>query len=339
MKVGLVGAGLIGQKRAKVILGCTDDTLVGVVDKNLKAAKEISSLFSYDVPSFSDYNELLKCTGNKINVLIVSVPNQFILPIATLAARKGIHILSEKPLGRNADEAYQIVQQCREHKVLIKTGFNHRYHPAVLKAKEYIEKGSIGKILHIRGRYGHGGRPGMEKEWRVDREICGGGELLDQGVHLIDLAACFLGNICRVFGKVITEFWEIEVEDNAYFLLEAVDNSYALFHVSWTNWKNIFSFEIFGDKGYIEINGLGGSYGTETLTLGLRNSKGGKPQLHIEEFPEEDKSWVTEWNLFKSAIHEKCELDGDGYDGYKANKIVEAIYKSSRFNCFVEVNN
>jgi predicted dehydrogenase len=139
-------------------------------------------------------------------------------------------------------------------------------------------------------------------------------------------------DVLQVYGKTFTSFWETDVEDNAFFNLEFNDGIYAQCHVSWTNWKNIFSFEIFGKNGYIKINGLGGSYGKETLEVGYRQPEGGVPRIKNFEFEENDNSWLLEWKDFKEAIKKNFEPHGSGHDGYMANKIVNAIYKSNDLN-------
>jgi predicted dehydrogenase len=183
--------------------------------------------------------------------------------------------------------------------------------------------------MFIRGNYGHGGRPEMEKEWRSSVDLCGGGELLDQGVHLIDLGCWFAGSIKSVFGRVKTKFWNTEVEDNAFILMESETGVDIQLHVSWTNWKNIFSFSIFGTEGYLRIEGLGGSYGPESLEFGKRKKEGGRPDIELFDFPSEDVSWVNEWKEFKTAIVENRNPVGDGNDGLRANQIIKAIYLSS----------
>ena len=247
--------------------------------------------------------------------------------------KSGKNVLCEKPLGRTPDESLKILNAAKDSKKLIKTGFNHRFHPAVLKAKKLLDKKEIGTILNIRSVYGHGGRVGMEKEWRCSKELCGGGELIDQGVHLIDLCRWFtLSEVNQVYGKTFTSFWETDVEDNAFFNLEFKSGIYAQCHVSWTNWKNIFSFDIYGDKGYMRINGLGGSYGKESLEVGYRKEKGGLPLIKNYEFENNNDSWILEWAEFKQAIENGRDPIGNGYDGHIANTIINAIYKSNENN-------
>jgi len=353
MKVAIIGCGLIGIKRA-LALG-KEDSLVACCDTNPDSAKKFDK--DFDCKYFLNYRSLL----NEIDfdVAIVAVVNKYAKEIIIDSLKHGKHVIAEKPLGRNLEESKEIlsaipsfslsnspnpdapnspsprVSKSPDHRsvskfLLLKTGFNHRFHPAVWKAKQMADEGKIGKIFSIRARYGHGGRPGMEKEWRASKDLCGGGELLDQGVHIIDLIRWFGGDVTEVYGKIETQFWNIKVEDNAYAILKTVRNVTVSFHVSWTNWKNIFSFEIFGTDGYLSINGLGGSYGPETLEYGRRNEKGGIPEIQMFDFPLKDFSWKEEWKEFKSAILEKREVIGNGIDGMKANQVIEAIYLSNQ---------
>ena len=323
MNVGIIGCGLIGRKRALAL--DKDDLLVACCDSNTVAAQAFSDEFKCKVyPTASDLLAESQC-----DVIVIAVINKFIESIAVNSLKLCKHVLAEKPLGRNVEEARNMVHIANRHGKLLKTGFNHRFHPAISKAKELADTGQVGNLMVIRGRYGHGSRPGMEKEWRSSKDLCGGGELLDQGVHMIDLSRWFSGEIRSAFGKVDTKFWPIEVEDNSFMFLQAENNTDIQLHVSWTNWKNIFSFEIFGTEGYLKIEGLGGSYGPETLEFGKRKPEGGRPDIKLFEFPPEDISWVKEWQEFKSAITEGREPIGNGLDGLRANQVIEAVYKSS----------
>jgi len=327
MNVAIVGAGLVGSKRASE-LGL-NDKLVLVCDTDISAAKKLSE--KYQSTYTDDHREVAR--NSEIDVVFISVVNKFVAPIAVEMLKSVKHVLCEKPLGRNFEESSQILRAVQQSGKILKTGFNHRFHGAIMKAKELICDNLIGDIVNIRARYGHGGRPGMEEEWRCLKDLSGGGELLDQGIHIIDLCRWFMKKeVSKVYGKVYKSFWEAEVEDNAFFNLEFGDSVLAQCHVSWTNWKNIFSFEIFGSQGYININGLGGSYGKESLEIGYRNSKGGIPDIKKYNYSDDDNSWALEWNEFKLAIKQNREPIGNAQDGYEANKIVDAIYKSSNLN-------
>ncbi len=329
--VGIVGAGLIGNRRASIMQATGKGRVVVVADTDSARAAEFAQKYGCEIAK--NWRELVK--RSDIEVVIIAVPNKFIKPIALHAFKNGKHVFSEKPLGRNAAEAETIVKAAKKYKRLLKVGFNHRFHPAIFTAKKLFDEGRIGKILFIRGRYGHGGRLGMEKEWRFQKDISGGGELLDQGVHLIDLARWFAGEFSEVYGIADTKFWNTKLDDNAFAILRNKKITASL-HVSTTNWKNIFSFEIFGDKGFLIIDGLGRSYGEETLTVGKRKPKFGIPEIEVMKF-QEDTSWKNEWKNFIGALTKKQKLIGDGIDGLEANRIVGAIYKSSKIKKVVKL--
>ncbi|HSX13991.1 MAG TPA: Gfo/Idh/MocA family oxidoreductase [Chlamydiales bacterium] len=326
LHVAVIGCGLIGKRRAAQVAKDPEAKLVYAVDVNQEHILELQK--SYGCQISTQWEKVI--SSPEIDAVIISTPNHLLAEIATAAIHHGKHLLVEKPLGRTAEESQAILSAAQQspHFLVLKTGFNHRFHPAISKAKALVDSGEIGSLFTIRARYGHGGRPGMEKEWRSSKILCGGGELLDQGVHLIDLIQWFGGDITSLYGVVETKFWNIDVEDNGYVIAKTAQDVNAIFHVSWTNWKNIFSFEIFGTKGYINILGLGGSYGIETLEIGLRNPQGGKPSVSTIEYPGEDISWELEWKEFKQAIREKRHPLGNGEDGLKANLAIEAILKS-----------
>lgn len=327
MNIVIVGCGLIGRKRARAL--DPDDELVACCDTNESAARKFAKDFSCDY--FGDHHELLSSAGSTI--AIVAVVNKFARQIVIDFLKSGRNVLAEKPLGRNAAEASDMVEAVRlagPPYPLLKTGFNHRFHPGIRRAKEIVDEGAIGRIFSIRAIYGHGGRPGMENEWRASKDLCGGGELLDQGVHIIDLIRWFAGDVKEVTGVVETKYWNIGVEDNASAVLKTQKGVTATFQVSWTNWKNTFQFEIFGTDGYVMVKGLGGSYGGESLELGKRNIKGGRPHIEKTEFPAEDLSWKNEWRDFKQSILTNGHADGNEIDGLRANQVIEAIYRSSK---------
>ena len=205
-------------------------------------------------------------------------------------------------------------------------GYNLRCHPAFLKAHEIIHQGTLGPLLYLRGRYGHGGRPGYEKEWRANPEISGGGELLDQGVHLIDLSRWFLGDFSLIHGHTHTYYWKMPVEDNGFMYLENTIGQVAWLQVSCTEWKNLFSYEIFCETGKLQIDGIGGSYGTERLTLYQMLPQMGPPETTTWEYPFPDRSWNTEFEQFEQAIKRDEPIHPDLEDAREALKIVARVY-------------
>ena len=265
-----------------------------------------------------------------VDVVVVSTSNDQLASISTAALGSGKAVLCEKPLGRNSAEAAAIVEAARASGRLLKVGFNHRHHPAIAAAHKMVSEGAIGKVFAIRALYGHGGRAGYEHEWRTDRTRSGGGKLLDQGVHIVDLARWFIGDIVAAQGFVGTYHWPIgPVEDNAFALLQSRGGGVVSFHTSWTQWKNTFRFEVLGGDGYVQIEGLGGSYGTERLTVGKRNADSTPPAEGTTSFEGPDRSWHLEWRELSTAIEERRQPTGSGEDGLAAARIIDAIYESA----------
>jgi predicted dehydrogenase len=276
----------------------------------------------------------------QIEAVVVATFNKGLLPVTLEALKNGKHVLCEKPLGRNTGEAQQMVQAAARHNRILKAGFNHRHHRALWQAHELAQAGKIGPLMSIRAAYGHGGRLGYDQEWRGNADLAGGGELLDQGVHLVDLSRWFLGDFVQVSGMLGTWFWKIApLEDNGFALLRTATGQIATLHTSWTQWKNLFRFEIFGQDGYLLIEGLGGSYGMERLTLGLRRPESGAPDEKIWEFSGPDVSWQAEWEEFKAAIGEQRQPLGNGHDGYQAARVIDAIYESAKTGGVVDLGN
>ena len=213
--------------------------------------------------------------------------------------------------------------------VLVKAKFNHRFHPALAKARQLVEEEAIGPLLYVRARYGHGGRLGYDKEWRADPAISGGGELLDQGVHLIDLARWFLGDLTLVHGHVGTFFWKMPVEDNGFLFLQSPNGQVAWLHASCTEWKNLFCFEIFGRDGKLQIDGLGGSYGVERLSYYQMLPQMGPPETTIWEYPGEDLSWRAEFAHFATCIEMAQRPSGDLNDALAALEVVAEAYNQA----------
>lgn len=323
-KVVIVGAGLIGGKRAESIIKLGKDRLVGFCDINKDSAQVLSDKFGGAV--FTDWKTAID--KSDANIAIIATNHKLLPIMSRYALQKGLHVLCEKPLGRNAREVAPIVKIAHDKKLIYKCGFNHRYHPAIIKAKQMAESGKIGPLLYIRARYGHGGRPGYDKEWRANPDIAGGGELLDQGIHLIDLARWFLGDFTKVTGMLQTAYWNMKpLEDNGFTLLQTKKGQTAFLHASWTQWKNLFSFEVFGRDGYLAIEGLGKSYGVERLTWGKRRPESGPPILEEFIFEGEDISWIEEWKDFTGSIKKNSLPLGTGKDGLEALKIIDKIYK------------
>lgn len=324
MQIAIIGCGLIGQKRAACLE--SDDPLLWACDPHEPAAKALAEKHHGAVTS--DWKKVLQ--DPQVELVVVATPHCFLAEITHEALKQRKHVLVEKPAARFASELKPILDDLHSiplaERPIIKVGFNHRFHPAMLQSKEIIESGILGPLMFIRGRYGHGGRLGYDREWRAQPAISGGGELLDQGMHLIDLSRWYLGDFSHSKGITKTYFWQMPVDDNAFLLLETDRGQVAQLHVSWTEWKNLFSLEIYGKFGKLHIEGLGKSYGTERLTFYQMKPEMGPPETVVYEYPGEDQSWNKEWSHLKESIRLKQQPLGNLEDAYAALKIVQAVY-------------
>ena len=327
-KVGIIGCGLIGYKRAKS-LGFRGN-LIACADKNINKAKNI--IPNKKVKVYNSWKKLLQV--KEIDIIIISTFHNQLGKILLEAYKKNKHILVEKPGTKNFSEIKKIISKIKGNKNKIRIGYNHRYHPSIIKAQKIIKSGGIGKVMYLRGRYGHGGRLKYENEWRAKKLLSGGGELIDQGSHLIDLSRLFLGEFNKIEGFVNTYFWKMSVEDNAFLTLKTLKNKIAFLHASWTEWKNLFSLEIFGTKGKLDINGKGGSYGQERLTYYKMSKKMGPPKQKIWKYNDKDISWKNEINEFYKDIMYNRKPNVSLIDAYQTLKIINKIYKKSKYAHF-----
>jgi len=321
MKICLIGYGNIGKKR----INCLDkeDELISIVDTNEKLKEEVEQ--KHHCSFFTDYKEGII---NADAVIISTIHNKLAEISLYCLQNNKLNIFVEKPAARNLIEFLPIYNEYKKHKnIIFKVGFNHRFHPAILKAKEITNSGAIGELLFIKGNYGHGGRKKMESEWRCNPELSGGGELIDQFPHLLDLSRWFLGDFEKICGVTKTYFWESKVEDNVFVILETTKGQISQLNASWTEWKNTFSFEIYGKYGKLHIKGLGNSYGIEQLYYYQMKPEMGPPETIIYEYPDQNNSWKLEWDNFKNAILGKEKINGSIEDVYEVLKIVDKIYK------------
>jgi predicted dehydrogenase len=318
MRLTIIGCGLIGSKRAaaagahEIVAVCDP-----VPERRERLARQTSAR------AIADWREAV---GVDADAVVIATPHDQLAQIALAAVEAGRHVLVEKPAGRRPAEVAPLVAAAEKHSRIVKVGFNHRFHPAIARAKALADEGRIGSLLFVRGRYGHGGRIGYEKEWRFQPEISGGGELIDQGSHLIDLSRWFLGDLTLAYGAVPSYFWPARVEDNCFLALAGEQNRIAWLHASWTEWKNLFVFEIMGRDGKLTIEGLGGSYGTERLTLHRMLPQMGPPETTIWEFPFPDRSFADEFDNFVAAVEGRAPAIGDINDAHANLAIIQAVY-------------
>ena len=325
-RVGIIGCGLIGQKRANA-LG-PHGKLVACADLDPQKAQNLA--IKFNAKSMRDWRELLFLP--EVDLVIISTLHDSLAAITLAAIEAGKHVLVEKPAARSDKELEPVMEAAKNRGVLVRVGFNHRYHPALQRAKKMISSGELGELMFIRARYGHGGRPGYDKEWRSNPTLSGGGELIDQGPHLIDLSRWFLGEFTEIDGFAHTYYWDMPVDDNGFMILKTASKQVAFLHASCTEWKNLFSMEIYGKQGKLDISGLGGSYGVEKLTHYQMLPEMGPPETTSWEFPMGDNSWILEMDDFYEDIRLNRQPSASLNDAYKALAIIRTIYKESGFD-------
>jgi predicted dehydrogenase len=290
LRVGIVGCGRMGRKRAGALEG--DDTIVGCVDPDTALASALG-------PPCADLDELLALAPDAI---VVATTPDALAEVACRSLEAGAHVLVEKPAGISRADVERIAVAAQASGRVAWVGFNHRHHPGLARAIAEARSGEHGPVLFVRGRYGHGGRPGYEHEWRFDPAVSGGGELVDQGMHLLDLCHAVAGPLTLHGALLRSSFWGDAVEDNAALLLESpADGAWATLHAGWTEWKNLFSLEIACRTAKLQVDGLAGSYGAQRLTIYRMRPELGPPDVEEIPFPDEDVSWREEWRAFRAA--------------------------------------
>jgi predicted dehydrogenase len=295
-------------------------------DSVIERAQSLAAEFPGAV-GMKDWREVI-CYPD-VDIVIVATTNDSLAEITLAAVQAGKHVLVEKPAGRRSAEIEPVIIAARQANRFVRVGFNHRYHPAFRKARELFEAGALGEMMFIRGRYGHGGRIGYDKEWRADPKLSGGGETIDQGVHLIDLARWFLGDFSEVTGFAPNYYWDMPVDDNGFMLLKTPRQRVAFLHVSCTEWKNLFSLEIYGKSAKLHIEGLGGSYGVERLSYYRMLPEMGPPETTIWEYPGGDNSWQLEFSEFLEDIRLGRTPAANLKDARAALEVVEKIYSQA----------
>jgi len=314
----------MGRRRA---LALRSDELVGCYDVTPELAAQLAR--DCGAERCDSVDELL---DRSPDVVVVAVPHDQLAGLACRSLAAGAHLLLEKPAGIGVHEIDRIAAAAAAARRRVKVGFNHRFHPGIARAVAEAHSGRFGDVMFARARYGHGGRLGYAQEWRMQRELSGGGEMLDQGMHLLDLFHWLLGPLPVHSALLRTQFWEADVEDNAAVLLGG-DGPWAMFHVTWTEWKNLFSLEVYCRTGKLQIDGLAKSYGPQRLRIYSMKPEMGPPDLEEIEYPPEDASWVAEWDHFRVALvaDDERPLLGDLESARYAWACVEQVYADAGY--------
>jgi predicted dehydrogenase len=327
LQVVIVGCGLIGRKRAEALRA--QDSLIGCTDVVAETAERLA--VDFGGRSCTSIEELLALEPQ---VVIVATSHDQLTPLAEQALEAGAHVLVEKPAGLGTAQIDHLIQAADRSGRHVKVGFNHRFYPGLARAAAEVHSGRYGELMHLRAHYGHGGRLGYDREWRAQPARSGGGELIDQGMHLLDLSHWIAGPLPLHSALLRTQFWNAPVEDNAALLLGAADDKttpWAMLHVSWTEWKNTFSLEIYCRTAKLQVDGLVRSYGPQRLRIYRMKPELGPPELEEQLFPNEDVSWTAEWEHFTAALAGEVEPLGTLADAHYAWARVEDAYAGTPY--------
>jgi len=325
-RFAIIGCGLIGRKR---LASLAPGQLAVACDVEIARAEALAKTAGGGARATASAEDAVNDPA--VGAVIVATLNGALAALTATALRAGKPVLVEKPAAISVAQLDELIDLSKKNRAPVRVGYNHRFHPALQKAREIVDAGALGPLLFIRGRYGHGGRVGYDREWRADPALSGGGEGIDQGVHLVDLAGWFLGEFTEIAGHAATYFWDMPVDDNTFFSLRTATGQTAWLHVSCTEWKNLFSLEIYGRDGKLHVEGLGGSYGVERLAFYRMLPQMGPPETTIWEYPRGDDSWALEMRAFLDDLRLGRAPEPGLQEARAALAVVEQIYRASGY--------
>ena len=326
IKFGIAGYGKMGKIREESLLRSPNAKLISIfeVSDYSHPDKKILHCDSFEELLASDIEALIVST-------YVSVAPEYVIR----AMESGKHVFCEKPPSMTLQEVEQVIDVEKKTGKVLKYGFNHRFHYSVLEAKKIINEGSLGKMLWMRGVYGKAGSIDFHDNWRNYKKYSGGGILLDQGIHMLDLFRFFSEEEFECISSYLTtSFWDIECEDNAFLTLKSSNNIVATLHSSATQWKHKFLLEMTFENGYLNLDGILSatrSYAPETMILSNRKLEDtslamGKPRESVTYY-EYDNSWDLELEEFINAINGNSFVEhGSSNDALEIMKIINRVY-------------
>jgi len=328
LKVGIAGYGVVGKRRREFIDRNINFELFAVSDQNFVE----DGKFDNNIQFYNDFHDLIKLN---LDVLFVSLPNDLAAEACILGLNSGMHVFCEKPPGRNLEDIKNVIEvEKRNPNLKLKYGFNHRYHYSVREAKKIIDSGELGRIVNLNGIYGKSHIIPYDKGWRSEREKAGGGILLDQGIHMLDLMRYFSGDFTTVKSFISNDYWNHDVEDNVYAIMSNSSNQYAMIHSTATKWQHKFRLEITLTEGYLVLSGIlsgSKSYGEEKLIISKRSDTDlGNPREECIRFIK-DPSWKDEIDEFAECIVNNTPIvEGSSSDAFKTMQLVYKIYCSDK---------
>ena len=325
LKVGIAGYGVVGKRRHQFIDTHPNLKVVAVCDQSYTSSNQNEQ----GINCFKNYNDLL---NQNLDILFVCLPNDIAAEVTIAGLEKNLHVFCEKPPGRNVEDIKSVIEVEKKNTNLkLKYGFNHRYHDSVKLALEKIKSGELGSVINVRGVYGKSRIISFAGGWRSERDVAGGGILLDQGIHMVDLMRLFCGEFVEVKSFIDNSYWKHDIEDNAYAIMKDTKGRIAMLHSTATQWQHRFVMDIALTEGYIELHGIlsgSKSYGEEKIIIGLRDdeSMNGQMQSSIVNFLS-DNSWKEEiYEFADSVLNNKPVISGTSNDALETMKLVYNIY-------------
>ena len=324
LKVGIAGYGVVGKRRREAIDQHPGLKTVALCDRIFHN----DGKFDDGVRIYTCYKDLLK---EDLDILFVCMTNDIAAEATIAGLEKGLHVFCEKPPGRDLNDIARVMACEKKHPDLkLKYGFNHRYHDSVREALKIIKTDELGSLINMRGVYGKSKIISFDSDWRTKRAMAGGGILLDQGIHMVDLMRLFAGEFVDIHSFVSNSYWHHDVEDNAYALMRTADGIVAILHSSATQWRHRFQLEITLSRGIIILSGIlsgSKSYGAETLLVAYADEKDAGDPREMTIRYNQDNSWRDEIYYFADAIfNRKPILDGSSTEALETMRLVYRIY-------------
>lgn len=339
LKVGIAGYGVVGKRRHHFIDLHPNLEVVAVCDQFYSE----SGVDKNGLKFHTNYKQLLK---EELDVLFVCLPNNLASEVTIEGLKKNLHVFCEKPPGKSIEDIEEVIKVENQFPELkLKYGFNHRYHDSVRHALNLIKSGELGQVHNIRGVYGKSKIIPFSGGWRSEREMAGGGILLDQGIHMVDLMQLFCSNFVEIKSFVDNSYWKHDVEDNAFAIMKDDKGRIAMLHSSATQWQHRFKLDITLTEGYIELHGIlsgSKSYGEEKIVVGTRDDESINGQMAYQTIQFlEDSSWKDEiWEFADSIVNDIDIKSGTSQDALDSMKIVFGIYENDKeWNEKIKTNN
>ena len=324
LKVGIAGYGVVGKRRRSYIDRNTALRTVAVCDRTFPT----DGVLADGVRTYTAYPKLLE---EDLDMLFVCLTNDVAATVTVAGLERGFHVFCEKPPGRDLDDVVRVIEAERRNTgIKLKYGFNHRYHDSIRDVLRIINSGELGSVINLRGVYGKSKMISFDSDWRTKRALAGGGILLDQGIHMVDMMRLFVGEFDDVYSFVSNSHWHHDVEDNAYALMRTKGGVVAMLHSSATQWRHRFLLDIALSRGSISLGGIltdTKSYGAETITVAYADEGDSGDPREVTTRYDYDPSWQDEISEFTDAVqNDKPITSGSSSDALKSMQPVYRIY-------------